>query len=142
MARILIVEDERIIAEDLKISLRNFGYDIIAIVSSGEDAIKKAEELCPDLMLMDIALQGDIDGIEAAEKIHEKSDIPIVYLTAYSNGDILEKAKQTRPYAYLVKPFHENELRTKIEIALHEHEMEPNPEKVSGHKSDYKVGSA
>ena len=123
-AGILIVEDERIIAMDIKHSLLNLGYDVVGMVASGEDAITKAGESYPDLILMDIMLQGEIDGIEAAAQIRRRYNIPMVYLTAYANDTILQRAKLTQPFGYVLKPFRESELYSNIEIALYRHEME------------------
>ncbi len=123
-ARIMIVEDERIVARDIKSSLTKLGYSVLDIVSSGEDAIWKAEETNPDLVLMDIALKGSIDGIEAAKQIHDRFNIPVIYLTAYSDDGAIERAKLTEPSGYIIKPFQVRELRSSIEIALHNHEME------------------
>jgi two-component system, cell cycle sensor histidine kinase and response regulator CckA len=123
-ARILIVEDENIIALDIKRSLVNLGYDVVGTAASGEDAIIKAEQSHPDLVLMDIMLKGEMDGIEAAEKIRKRFDIPLVFLTAYANDTVLERAKIIQPFGYILKPFRENELHTNIEIALYRHEME------------------
>lgn len=122
--QILVVEDESIVAEDIRRSLQNLGYEVPAVVSSGEKAIKKVEELSPDMVLMDIVLQGKIDGIEAAEQIRSNFNIPLVYLTAYSDEKILERAKITEPYGYIIKPFKERELHINIEIALYKHKME------------------
>ena len=97
-AGILIVEDERVIAMDIKHSLLNLGYDVVGMAASGEDAITKAGESCPDLVLMDIMLQGEIDGIEAAAQIRRRYNIPMVYLTAYANDTILQRAKLTQPF--------------------------------------------
>lgn len=117
--RILIVEDERLIAEDLKDTIDKIGYEVTAITGFGEEAVKIAEKKLPDLVLMDIVLKGKMDGIEAAEKIHSKFKIPIVYITAYAEDKILEQAKITEPYGYIIKPFEERELRSAIEIALY-----------------------
>lgn len=122
-AQVLVVEDESIIAEDIRISLQNLGYSVPSVVSSGEMAIKKVKENNPDIVLMDIILQGEMDGIEAAKQIHLNYDIPVVYLTAYSDEKILERAKITEPFGYLIKPFKERELEINIEIALYKHEM-------------------
>lgn len=121
---ILVVEDEGIIARSIQTILTENGFRVPAIVSSGEEAIKKAEELRPDLVLMDIVLSGALDGIGAAEQIHARFDIPIVYLTAYADHETIERAKLTRPYGYVVKPFTENELHAAIELALYRHLME------------------
>jgi len=122
--QILVVEDESIVAEVIRRSLLNLGYEVLAVVSTGEKAIKKVEELSPDLVLMDIMLKGEMDGIEAAEQIRSSFNIPIVYLTAYSDQKIMERAKITEPYGYILKPFRERELQINIEIALYRHEME------------------
>ncbi|MBW2636353.1 MAG: PAS domain S-box protein [Deltaproteobacteria bacterium] len=123
-ARILVVEDEGIIAKDIRKMLENLGYDVFAVVSSGEDAVKKAAETHPDLVLMDIVLEGDMDGVEAAEQIRNRFDIPVIYLTAYSDEKTLQRAKITEPYGYIFKPFQGRELHTAIEMALYRHKME------------------
>jgi two-component system, response regulator PdtaR len=125
-AKILVVEDERITAEDIKRSLEKAGYNILDIVATGEEAMKSSEKNNPDLVLMDIVLDGKIDGIEAAETIRNKYNIPIIYLTAYSDKKTLERIKTTNPSAYILKepfgflhkPFEENELYTAIDIIL------------------------
>jgi len=122
--RILVVEDESIVSEDIKRNLENLGYNVPSVVSSGEAAIKKAEELSPDIVLMDIMLQGEMDGIKAAEQIRSRINIPVVYLTAYSDETILERAKITEPFGYIIKPFKKRELHINIEIALYRHKME------------------
>ncbi len=129
---ILVVEDERITAEDIKSALESAGYVVPALVSSGEDAVLKAGELQPDLVLMDIQLEGKMDGIEAAGQIRERYGIPVIYLTAYSNASIVQRAKVTEPSGYLLKkqfgflrkPFEESELHTTIEITLYNHKIE------------------
>ncbi len=122
--KILVVEDEAIVAEAIRRRLQKLGYTVPATASSGEEAIKKVEENNPDLVLMDIVLQGEMDGIEAAEQIHTRFDIPVVYLTAYSDEKTLLRAKITEPFGYIIKPFKERELQVAIEIALFKHEME------------------
>jgi len=102
---ILIVEDERITAEDIRLSLGGLGYAVTGMASSGEEAIRKAKELHPDLVLMDIVLGGDMDGIEAAKRIRARFNIPVVYLTAYADEKTLERAKVTQPFGYILKPF-------------------------------------
>ncbi len=126
MARteILIVEDERITAEDIRLSLGGLGYSVTGMASSGGEAIKKAGELHPDLVLMDIVLGGDMDGIEVAEQIRARFNIPVVYLTAHADEKTLERAKVTQPFGYILKPFDGRELRTSIEMALYRHRME------------------
>ncbi len=123
-ARIFIVEDDRIIGEDIKSSLTRYGFSISGIAFSGKEALKKIEETRPDLVLMDIMLQGPINGIEAAEHIVSGFNIPVVYLTAYIDDKILEQAKLTKPYGYIIKPFEDSELNTIIEIALYKSKME------------------
>lgn len=122
--RILIVEDEKIVAIDLKRSLQHMGFEVIEPVGSGEKAIHIAHEQKPDLVLMDIILLGEINGIEAARIIQAEDDIPIVYLTAYSDEDTFKQAKLTGPYGYIIKPVEEKELKTIIEVALFKHGMQ------------------
>jgi len=123
-ARILVVEDDKIISMEIKDRLENLGYEVIDVVFSGEKAIEKATELVPGLVLMDIKLKGKMDGIEAAEKIRSLLDVPVVYLTAYTDESTLQRAKITEPYGYIVKPLEERELHSNIEIALYKHEAE------------------
>jgi PAS domain S-box-containing protein len=122
--QILVVEDEIIIAEEIQRKLKKMGYAVPVMVSSGEEAIKKTKENNPDLVLMDIVIHGKMDGIEAAKQIRSYFDIPVVYLTAYSDEKTLERAKITEPFGYLIKPFKERELQITIEIALYKHKME------------------
>ncbi|MDA0524192.1 response regulator [Methanococcoides alaskense] len=122
--KILIVEDEKIVALGIKKMLKNLGYLVPSIASSGEEAISKAEITFPDLILMDIMLKGDMDGLEAADKIRKSFDVPVVFLTAYSDDKILERAKRTKPYGYIIKPFEENSLHMTIELALRNYREE------------------
>lgn len=122
--RILIVEDEIITAEDIRESLQDMGYSVLGIVSSGEEAIEKLEMEKTDLVLMDIMLMGEMDGIETANEIRSRFNIPVVYLTAYADKKILERAKISEPFGYILKPFNERELQINIEIGLYKHEME------------------
>jgi len=122
--KILIVEDEKIVARDIQKSVEIMGYFVCAIASSGEEAVQKAGETRPDLTLMDIVLKGEMDGIKAAEQINALFKIPIVYLTAYDDEDILQRAKITTPYGYITKPFNDRELRIAIEIALYKNQAE------------------
>lgn len=122
--KILVVEDEIIIARAIQDALKSRGYDVPATVSSGAEAIQKAAEIQPDLILMDIVLKGSMDGIEAAEQIHSRFDIPVVYLTAYTDSETVQRAKITEPFAYVTKPFEERELCTNIEMALYKHKMD------------------
>jgi len=122
--KILVVEDEVIVAEDIGFRLKKLGYIVTATVASGEEAIEKVAENRPDLVLMDIVLKGNMDGVTAAEKIRNRVDIPIVFLTAYADDQTLQRAKLTNPFGYIIKPFQQNDLRVAIEIALHRHEIE------------------
>ena len=124
-SKIMIVEDESIIAEDLADSLEDMGYIVVDIVSSGEEAILMAAEKQPHLILMDVMLQGEIDGITAAEEIYSSLQIPIIFLTAYSDNQTLQRVKATNPFGYIVKPFEERNLYLTIEIALERHHYDP-----------------
>lgn len=123
-AKIMIVEDEVIVAEDIRDMVEDLDYDVTAIARSGEAALKKAEETKPDLILMDIVLKGEMDGVEAADQIRNRFDIPVVYLTAHAQDEIVERAKVTEPFGYLLKPFEERELHSVIEIALYKHKLD------------------
>jgi diguanylate cyclase (GGDEF)-like protein/PAS domain S-box-containing protein len=120
----LIVEDERIIAEDVRRSLDDLGYAVAGSASSGEEAIKLAAETRPDLVLMDIILRGQIDGVRAASQIRSMFDIPVVYLTSHSDEGTLRRAQETGPFGYILKPFEDRELRTTIEMAIYSHRVE------------------
>jgi len=122
--RILIVEDEAIVANDIQMRLKKLGYIPCAIASSGEEAIQKAAKMQPNLVLMDIVLKGQMNGIEAAQEIRERFGIPVVYLTAYADEKTLTRAKVTEPLGYILKSFGEGELHSSIEIALYKHEVE------------------
>jgi PAS domain S-box-containing protein len=121
---VLVVEDEPIIGMDIRKILQSIGYDVPEVISSGEKAIEKAEELKPDLIIMDIVLSGKMDGVEAVKGIKEKLNIPVIYLTAHTEKVTFERASETTPYGYLVKPVGKNDLYTAIETAIHRHEME------------------
>ena len=122
--RILIVEDEIIIAMEIADRLKSMGYEVLRIVSNGQMAIQAALKEKPNLILMDIMIQGDIDGIETASRIHAKTNIPVIYLTANADESTLERAKVSDAFGYLIKPFEERELNTTIEMALYKHKME------------------
>jgi CheY-like chemotaxis protein len=124
--RILIVEDEHIVAMGIKRMLKNMGYTLAGIASSGEEAINKAESTLPDLVLMDIMLKGEMNGIEAAKEIKSRFGIPVVYLTACSENKIVERAWKTGHSGYVVKPFDEKDLQKSINVALCRHKMEKN----------------
>ncbi|QWR78848.1 response regulator [Candidatus Magnetomonas plexicatena] len=121
---ILIVEDERIIARDIEKRLKRMGYAVVGIMTTGENAVKTLSENIPDLVLMDIRLKGKIDGIEAANQIRKQYDIPIIFLTAHSDKDTLDRAKVAQPYGYLLKPFNVKDIATTIEISLYKHKMD------------------
>jgi PAS domain S-box-containing protein len=123
MAQILIVEDESIIARDIRDCLESLGYQVPAIATTGLEAIKKATDLRPDLILMDIRLKGEMDGIQAAEQIWNRLQIPIIYATGFSDRDTLERAKLTRPFGYILKPIEERELYAAVETALHQYQV-------------------
>jgi len=116
------VEDVNIVASDLKQRLEKLGYKIVDIVDNGKDAIKVTEETKPDIILMDIILKGDLDGIETIQIINELHDIPHIYLTAYYDDKILERASKTQPYGYITKPFEDIGLYTAIQLALYKHQ--------------------
>jgi len=118
-ANILIVEDDGIIAMDLESRLKSFGYSIPAITSSGEESVQKVEEHHPDLVLMDIVLKGEMDGIEAAEIIRSRFGIPVIFITAYADEKRLERAKLTTPFGFILKPFQDRDLKVTIEMALY-----------------------
>lgn len=118
---VLIVEDERIVAKDLQQTLGGLGYDAFDIASSADEALSKASLRCPDVVLMDIRIAGALDGIDAAQVLRQRFGIPVVYLTAHADEATLERAKQTEPYGFLVKPLRVSELRSTLEIALHRH---------------------
>jgi PAS domain S-box-containing protein/putative nucleotidyltransferase with HDIG domain len=122
--RVLVVEDESLVARDIQNMLRSLSYEVLGIVASGEQALQRASKSAPDLVLMDIVLKGDIDGITAAEKLWEEFNIPVIYLTAYADETTFQRAKLTRPFGYLLKPFEERELQTTIEMALYKSRME------------------
>ncbi len=122
--RVLVVEDEIIVARDIENRLNNLGYAVVGLASTGEEAVRAALEAVPDLVLMDIMLKGDMDGIQAAEQINRELDVPVVYLTAYADETTLERAKITGPFGYIVKPFEQRGLHTTIETALYKHMLE------------------
>jgi two-component system, response regulator PdtaR len=120
-SRILVVEDEAIVAMGIKQKLEDLGHQVVDIVFTGEDAVQTALNKQPELILMDIVLKGSMDGIEAAAKIRNQLDIPVIYLTAYSDEEVLERARMTEPYGYIIKPFKKSELNANIEMALYKH---------------------
>ena len=122
--RILIVEDEGLIARDIENMVKNAGYEVCGVVQSGTEAIRQAETLEPDLVLMDILLQGEMDGIEAAYIIRERFNLPVIYLTSHADETTLERAKVSEPLGYTLKPVEQKELMTVMEMALYKHKLE------------------
>lgn len=123
-ARILVVEDERITARDIQATLQSLGHDVPAISASGEDALEKVEALRPDLVLLDIRLQGTMDGVTVAEEVRRRHRVPVIYLTANADAETLERAARSEAYGYLLKPFSEQELHTTVQLALFKAEAE------------------
>jgi two-component system cell cycle sensor histidine kinase/response regulator CckA len=121
---VLVVEDERVVAKDLQRILVGLGYRVPVTVASAEDALRAVTNECPDLVLMDIRIRGEIDGIETAKILKGRFDVPVVYLTAYADSETVARAKATEPHGYLLKPVKLDELRSTVEVALHKHEME------------------
>lgn len=109
---------------DIVSRLEKMGYEVPGPVSTGKDAIKLALEVKPDIILMDIVIKGPIDGIEAAKRINNLFDIPIIFVTAYSDDEIIQKAKKTVPYGYIIKPFKDRDLYGMIEVAIYKHEID------------------
>jgi two-component system cell cycle sensor histidine kinase/response regulator CckA len=124
LKRILIVEDEAIVARDINEQLVELGYDPVGITSMAEEALSLCAQMKPDLVLMDIHLAGEMDGIAAASQIRERYQLPVIFLTAFAEEDTLKRAKLAQPYGYIIKPFDERELRSTIEIALYKHASE------------------
>ena len=120
----MVVEDEQVVALDITMHLRRFGYTVTGVHASGESALEAFEREQPELVLMDIRLQGEMDGVDTAQVVREEYAIPVVLLTAYADETVLARAKLTEPYGYIVKPFDERDLRTAIEISLYRHQME------------------
>lgn len=128
--KILVVEDEAIVAKDIEVCLEKIGYNVMGTYSKGEKVIPAIEKEQPDLVLMDIMLAGEMTGIDVSTKIQENFDIPVVFLTAYADEKTISKAKVTEPYGYVIKPFKEIDLRTSIEMALYKFKKEK--EKLAG----------
>src|SRR5579884_491835 len=123
-AQVLVVEDEKIVAADLQTHLERLGYGVPGIFSTGEDALRSAPDMRPDVVLMDIHLKGRIDGIETAQIMQTRLNIPVIYVTAFADERTLQRAKATEPYGYVLKPFEQRELQTAVELALHKHVRE------------------
>lgn len=123
-AQILVVEDERIVALDLQERLKELGYSVPAVAATGEQAVEMVEQNRPDLILMDIHLQGEMDGVEAADRIRDQFDLPVIFLTAFSDESTLQRARFTGPFGYLVKPFEIENLHSTIKMALYRHQLD------------------
>lgn len=121
---VLVVEDESIVSKDIQYSLKKLGYNVVGAASTGEKAFELATNTNPDIILMDIMLKGEINGIQTAERVKAELNIPIIYLTAYADEATLAKAKVTEPYGYIIKPFKEVDLHTSIEMALYKFSKE------------------
>ncbi len=124
MANIMIVEDEGIVARDIRRRLTKMGYDVVAVADSGEMALKLVAEVRPDLVLMDIILKGELDGTQTARQLYDEYHIPVIYLTAHADYATVQRAKESEPFGYVVKPFQEQDLKTSIEMALVKHQSE------------------
>ncbi len=127
--KILIVEDENLVAKDIQSILKSIGYQVTAMVNTGDKAIQEVEENRPDLVLMDIKLKGKMEGIEVAKELKDRFSIPVVFLTAYADDNLLNKAKITEPYGYIIKPYQPKELQTTIEMALYKYEKDEEVKK-------------
>ncbi|MBK6753742.1 MAG: response regulator [Flavobacteriales bacterium] len=121
---VLVVEDESIVSKDIQHSLKKLGYNVVGAASTGEQAVKLAVDTQPDIILMDIMLKGEMNGIEAATQIRQETNIPVIFLTAYADESTLSKAKVTQPYGYIIKPFKDIDIHTSIEMALYKHKKE------------------
>lgn len=137
-ATVTIVEDEAIIARELATRLTGMGYEVADIAGSKQEAVRRVEAHRPDLVFMDIVLRGEGDGIEAAEEIRKRFDVPVVYVTAYADNGTLERAKLTEPFGYILKPFSESLLRATVEMALFKHQMESRL-KVANERLEFRV---
>jgi two-component system response regulator LytT len=126
---VLVVEDESIVSKDIQHSLKKLGYNVVGAAATGEKAIELAKETKPDIVLMDIMLKGEMNGIEAAEQIRVTMNIPVIYLTAYADEGTLARAKVTEPCGYIIKPFKEIDIHTSIEMAIYKHKRESDVRK-------------
>lgn len=122
--RILVVEDEEVVAAGVRRTLEGYGYEVTSCVATGEDALRRVHEDRPDLVLMDVVLEGRMDGIEAACLIHERFGVPVIYLTGHADESVLERARASETFGYVTKPFHDSQLRATLEMALHRHRSE------------------
>jgi two-component system response regulator LytT len=122
--KVFVVEDESIVSKDIQNSLTKLGYEVVGSAATGESAIEGIQDSSPDIVLMDIMLKGEMNGIETAEIVRNDFTIPVIFLTAYADEDTLQKAKVTEPYGYILKPFKEIDLHTSIEMAIYKHKKE------------------
>lgn len=122
--KLLVVEDEALVAEDIADHLRKLGYNVVGVIDNGEEAVRQAFALMPDLVLMDVQLRGGMDGTEAARQIRVSCGRPVIFLTGHSDPSVIKRAKESEPYGYILKPFGERELLVQIEMALYRHQME------------------
>lgn len=129
-ARILVVEDEPNVAEVMRARLESFGYEVCYIAASDMEAIQAAESLVPDIVIMDIKIKGNLDGIDSARQIRSRIEVPIIYLTSYSDDRLLRRAQSTEPFGYLVKPYEANQLKITVEMALFKHRLECERQKL------------
>lgn len=132
--KILIVEDETVVSADLAQVLNRLGYSVCGQVTTGYDAIRYAQREWPDLVLMDIRLSGEIDGVEAAQHISTNLNIPVVFLTAFDNPELVERAVAAEPYGYVVKPYQTGELRANIELALYKAQVEQERKRLTSER--------
>lgn len=123
-ARILIVEDEALVSEDLRQQVTDLGYEVVGTVMDGQEVIGACEETGPDLVLMDIRLRGAVDGISVAEQLRARFDLPVIYVTAYADDAVLERARKTESLGYLIKPIRHLDLQVTLEMALHKRRLE------------------
>ncbi|MCW8944075.1 MAG: response regulator, partial [Sedimenticola sp.] len=124
MGRILVVEDDLLMGQDISLKLQRLGYEVVAVVASSEAALEAVADTQPDLILMDIILDGEVDGIETAARINQSSTIPIIYLTAYDDDDFIKRASITEPYGYVLKPYTARELHAVVSISLYKAQAE------------------
>jgi two-component system, response regulator PdtaR len=122
--KILIVEDEFLVSADLKYLLESMNYKVVGIASNGVDAIRMAGKTVPDMLLVDMTLKGNIDGIDTAKQIYNQYNIPVVYLTSFYDNDLIERAEITQPYGYIIKPLDYQELHKVIEMTEYTHQIE------------------
>ena len=133
---VLIVEDDEAISETLSLALQQLSYKVAGTVTNGTDAVASVRKNLPDIILMDIELLGDMDGIQTTKEILTKFDVPVIYLTGRTDDDTIDKVKKTNPYGYIVKPFEVTELKVAIELALYKHDVEIGREKMISELQD------